>query len=91
MNYKISHCQLAIFKTQMEVHHKTKLKKNSSGWALWWALVVVLISLAEWYATHGSHLFLFKSLGLLAVSLDNGNAGVVLWCQLSKGMEQGVL
>ena len=27
--------------------------------------------------------FHFKSLGLLAVSLDNGNAAVV-WCQLSK-------
>ena len=46
-------------------------------------VVVVLISLAEWYATFGPHLFHFKLLGLLAVSLDNGNAGVV-WCQLSK-------
>ena len=46
-------------------------------------VVVVLISLAEWYATLGPHLFHFKSLGLLAVFLDNGNAGVV-WCQLSK-------
>ena len=36
-----------------------------------------------WYATLGPHLFYFKLLGLLAVSLDNGNAGVV-WCQLSK-------
>ena len=53
-------------------------------------VVVVLISLAEWYATLGSHLFHIKSLGLLAVSLDNGNAGVV-WCQLSKWIEQNVL
>ena len=38
---------------------------------------VVLISLAEWYATLGPHLFHFKSLlGLSAVSLDNGNAGI---------------
>ena len=34
--------------------------------------------------------FHFKSLGLLAMSLDNGNAGVV-WCQLSKWMEQLIL
>ena len=40
-------------------------------------VVVVLISLAEWYAILGPNLFHFKSLGLLAVSLDNGNAGVV--------------
>ena len=40
-------------------------------------IVVVLISLAEWYATLGAHLFHFKSLGLLAVFLDNGNAGGV--------------
>ena len=46
-------------------------------------VVVVLISLAEWYVTLGPHLFHFKFLGLLAVSPDNGNAGVV-WCQLSK-------
>ena len=46
-------------------------------------VVVVLISLAEWYATLGPHLFHFKSLSLLAVSLDTGNAGAVL-CQLSK-------
>ena len=45
-------------------------------------VAVVLISLAEWYAILGPHLFHFKSLGLLAVSLDNDNAGVV-WCQLS--------
>ena len=45
-------------------------------------VVVVLVSLAGWYATLGPHLFNFKSLGLLAVSLDNDNAGVV-WCQLS--------
>ena len=51
---------------------------------------VVLISLAEWYATLGPHLFHFKSLGLLAVSLDDGIAGVV-WCQLSKWIEQDVL
>ena len=51
---------------------------------------VVFISLAEWYATLGPHLFHFKSLDLLAVSLDNGNAGVV-WCQLSKWIEQDVL
>ena len=49
-------------------------------------VVVVLISLAVWYTTLGPHLSDFKSLGLLAVSLDNGNAGVV-WCQLSKWME----
>ena len=42
-------------------------------------VAVVLISLAEWYATLGPHLFHFKSLRLLAVSLDNINAGVV-WC-----------
>ena len=53
-------------------------------------VVVVLISLAGWYATLGPHLFHFKSLGLLAVSLDNGNAGIV-WCQLSKWKEQDVL
>ena len=53
-------------------------------------VAVELISLAEWYANLGPHLFHFKSLGLLAVYLDNGNAGVV-WCQLSKGMEQDVL
>ena len=53
-------------------------------------VVVVLISLAEWYATFGPHLFHFKSLGLSAVSLDNGNAGVV-WCQLFKWIEQDVL
>ena len=53
-------------------------------------VVVVPISLAEWYATLGPHLFHFKSLCLLAVSLDNGNAGV-LWCQLSKWIEQDVL
>ena len=46
-------------------------------------VVVVLISLAEWYATLGPHLFHFKSLGLLAVSPDNGN-DCVEWCQLSK-------
>ena len=46
-------------------------------------VVVVLRSLAKWYDALGPHLFHFKSLGLLAVSLDNGNAGVV-WCQLSK-------
>ena len=46
-------------------------------------VVVLLISSAEWYATLGPHLFHFKSLGFLAVSLYNGNAGVV-WCQLSK-------
>ena len=47
-------------------------------------VVVILISLAEWYATLGPFfLFHFKSLGLLSVSLDNGNAGVVL-CQLSR-------
>ena len=46
-------------------------------------VVVVLISLAGWYATLGPHLFQCKSLGLLAVSLDNGNVGAV-WCQLSK-------
>ena len=46
-------------------------------------VVVVLISLAKWYATLGPHLFHFKSLGLLTLSLDNGNAGVV-WCRLSK-------
>ena len=40
-------------------------------------VAVVLISLAEWYATLGPHLFHFKSLRLLAVSLDNINAGVV--------------
>ena len=40
-------------------------------------------SMAEWYALLGPHLFHFKLLGLLAVSLDNGNA-VVVWCQLSK-------
>ena len=28
LKYKISHCQLAIFKTQMERHHKTELKKK---------------------------------------------------------------
>ena len=44
-------------------------------------VAVVLISLAEWYATLGPHLFHF--MGLLAVSLDNGNAGVI-WCQLFK-------
>ena len=33
-------------------------------------VVVVLISLAEWYATLGPHLFHFKSLGLLAVLYD---------------------
>ena len=49
-------------------------------------VVVVLISLAVWYTTLGPHLSDFKSPGLLAVSLDNGNAGVV-WCQLSKWME----
>ena len=49
-------------------------------------VVVVRISLAEWYATLSPHLFYFKLLGLLAVSLDNGNAGVV-WCQLSKWIE----
>ena len=43
-------------------------------------VVVVLISLAEWYATLGPHLFHFKSLGLLAVYLDNDNSGVV-WYQ----------
>ena len=31
-------------------------------------VVVVLISLAEWYATLGPHLLHFKLLGLLAVS-----------------------
>ena len=31
-------------------------------------VVVVLILLAEWYATLGPHLFHFKSLGLLTVS-----------------------
>ena len=36
-------------------------------------VVVVLISLAEWYATLGPHLFHFKSLGLLAVSLYGVN------------------
>ena len=46
-------------------------------------VVVVHILLAELYATLGPHLFHFKSLGLLAVSLDYGNAGVV-WCELSK-------
>ena len=46
-------------------------------------VVVLISSLAEWHATLGPHLFHFKSLGLLGVSLDNGNAGVV-WCQLSK-------
>ena len=46
-------------------------------------VVVVPILLAEWYATLGPHLFHFKSLGLLAVFLDNGNAGVV-WCKLFK-------
>ena len=46
-------------------------------------VVAVLISFAEWYATLGPHLFHFKPLGLLAVSLNNVNAGVV-WCQLSK-------
>ena len=46
-------------------------------------VVVVLRSLAERYATLGPHLFHFKSLGLLEVSLDKGNAGVE-WCQLSK-------
>ena len=40
------------------------------------AVGVTHISLAEWYATLGPHLFHFKSLGLLAVSLDNDNAGV---------------
>ena len=40
-------------------------------------IVEVLISLAEWYATLGPHLFHFKSLGLLAVPLDNDN--VVLY------------
>ena len=50
-------------------------------------VVVVLISLAGWYATLGPHLF--QLLGLLAVSLDNSNAGVV-WCQLSKWIEQDV-
>ena len=40
--------------------------------------------------TDGPHLFHFKSLGLLAVSLDNGNAGIVR-CQLSKWIEQDVL
>ena len=53
-------------------------------------VVVVLISLVEWYATLGPHLLHFKSLGLLAVSLDNGNTGVV-WCQLSKWIEQDFL
>ena len=46
-------------------------------------VVVVITSLAEWHATLDPHLFHFKSLGLLAVSLYNGNAGVV-WRQLSK-------
>ena len=46
-------------------------------------VVVVLISLAEWYATLCPHLFYFKLLGLLAVSLDNGKADVV-WYQVSK-------
>ena len=40
-------------------------------------IVAVLISLAEWYATLGPHLFHFKSLGLLAMPLDNDN--VVLY------------
>ena len=46
-------------------------------------VVVVLISLAEWYATRDPHLFHLKLLGLLAVSLYNGNAYVV-WRHLSK-------
>ena len=46
-------------------------------------VVVVLTSLAELYATLGPHLFHFKSLGLLAVSLYNDNS-VVVWCLLSK-------
>ena len=45
-------------------------------------VVVVHISLAECYATLGPHLFYFKSLSLLAVSLDNGNAGVTC-CMVS--------
>ena len=46
-------------------------------------VVVVLISLVEWYATLVPHLFHSKSLFLLAVSLDSGNAGDV-WFQLFK-------
>ena len=46
-------------------------------------VVVLISSVVEWYATLGPHLFYCKLLGLLAVSLDNGNSGVV-WCQLSK-------
>ena len=41
--------------------------------------VVVLISLAEWYATLGPHLFHFKSLGLLAGSLENGDAAIAIY------------
>ena len=49
-------------------------------------VVVVLISLGKWYPTLGRHLFNFKSLGLLAVSLDNDKSGAV-WCKLSKWIE----
>ena len=44
--------------------------------------VVVLISLAEWYATLGPHLFHFKSLGLLAVSLENGDAAIAIYISI---------